>query len=456
MFGKNIYEKEILSEFIQKIIQTESNREIVHIHFDYNQKYDFIKNYSLIVGTNDDEGSDFCVGILSKLNQKKFYDTDKNEIFVEHNFSQYKNVLYLSGEIKKQVIVGSSVFIDSNSINMFERFYNTQVLNDFIEFKYNYNIDMNYLPYILEDYVNPHNKSKKTDKTLSKIKIFEIVNNLEYDDFIKTGTISENKILLIKNGYANIDELVEERLFYWTHFIEKNIAQNVQLNDSNTFVSEQKLDINLFLSDYYFIYAFLIKAVIEHSKNIPIEEKIINFYHEMILNGRIFMHLLEFIYDYFSNQSNINQFMNYDNSWTCDRIFLETHNKAWDIFLYYKASQSTITNFGENNSDFNVSFFLTKDRKFYTNYVKGYKNKVYLINESNIERPFVVANEPTERSEAVRKILSSYLDNNQDIQNLKERRWKLCEKYKYSMGQLFKQKMEMEFKNNYCTVKNRS
>lgn len=185
-------------------------------------------------------------------------------------------------------------------------------------------------------------------------------------------------------------------------------------------------------------------------KNISIEEKVSNLFHEMILNGRNFKHILEFAYDYFDDDRKVNQFFNYNSNWTYNKTIIETYNKSWDIFLY-SMTQQFITNprnrFSNKKADFGVSFFLTKDNKFYKSYVDGYKKKVFVINESIDDRPFSTMNEPTKRSVKVENIMNSYYEKNMDyIMRLKQKRAKLSQKSLYAVSIIFKEQMERELK----------
>jgi len=48
---------------VQELVQSTKNYDYNRIYNNYKSKYDFIKNYSLIVGTDDETGSDFHTGI---------------------------------------------------------------------------------------------------------------------------------------------------------------------------------------------------------------------------------------------------------------------------------------------------------------------------------------------------------------------------------------------------------
>jgi hypothetical protein len=457
MFGENYNEQLILGDMVQELVQSTKNYDYNRIYNKYKSKHDFIKNYSLIVGTDDETGSDFHTNILSEINSKKFYDSDESEITVEHHFSNYKNILYFTNEFKEKVNHDSSIFVDSNSINMFERFYNKKISNNFIDFKLKHNIDLNYLPYMMEDYINPHHKKKNPQRTLEKIRIFEIINNLDIENFQKRNNLSENLNLLNQHGFKSIDELIEDRIFYFNHFIDKLQHQynKIQLCNSHyyTFQSNNKLDIYSILSEYYMIFGYILKILIEKRKDISTEEKVKNVFHQMVLNGRNFKHILEFSYDYFDDDRKVNQFFNYNNNWSYEQTITETYNKTWDIFLY-SMTQNFITNprhrFNKQTVDFGVSFFLTKDNKFYRSFVDGYMKKVFIINESINGRPFVTINEPTDRSQKVEQIMNNYYDINMDkLMKLKLKRGKLSHKHQYSISILFKEQMEREFKIAY-------
>lgn len=270
MFGKNYKEQYILGDMIEGIVNSTKNSEYYNIYNNFKSKYDFIKGYSLIIGTDDETGSDFHTNILSELNGKKFYDFDGSEITIEHHFSSYKNTLYLTNNFKEKVSYDSSVFIDSNSMNIFESFYNKGVSNDFIDFKFQHNIDLNYLPYMMEDYINPHHKRMNPQKTLEKVKIFEIVNNLDFQQFKQNGILQANNVLLYQHGFKNIDELIDDRIFYFNHFIDKlqNNFYKVQLENSPyfTYKTDNKFDVYTILSEYYLIFGYILKILIEKRK----------------------------------------------------------------------------------------------------------------------------------------------------------------------------------------------
>jgi len=457
MLTNNIEEEYILGDMIKCLLNSTKNSEYELIYNTFKSKYEFIKNYSFIIGTNDETKSDFYTTILSTLNSKKFYDYDGKEITVEHHFSSYKNILYFTDKPKNKIYIDSSVYLDSNSANIFERFYKQNIPNDFIDFKINNNIDLNYLPYMMEDYINPHHNKKNIKRTLEKIKIIEIINNLDISSFKKNGILEEDKLLLQKYGFNDIDELLEDKIFYFNTFIDKmqHKYKKINLKNSKYFMyqSDNKFDIYSILSEYYLIFGYILKILIEKRKTLSVEDKVENLFHEMVCNGRNFKHILEFSYDYFDDDRKVNLFFNYDNKWSYKQIIEETYNKAWDIFLYF-ITQQFITNpkkrFENSKADLGISFFLTKDNKFYKTFVDGYRKKIFIINETLKHRPFNTINEPTKRSKKVEQIMMNYYEKNENnFEKLKIKRGKLAQKYQYSMSIIFKEQMERELKNYF-------
>lgn len=446
-------EQIILGEMIEKIMNSSTNEEYITIYNFYKMKYKFINNYSLLIGTNDATYADFHLGILSELNSKNFLNSDNSKLIVNHHFADYNNLLYLTKKPKDEVKYDGSVFIDSNAMNIFESFYNQSTTSEFIKFKIDNNIDLNYLPYILEDYINPHHKRKNPEKTFKKITILEIINNLDKKYYLQNNKFQIDDDLLKQNGFNSLDELIEDKKFYFQHFIDKkkHKYKKIYLNNSSyfTYQSKQKFDIYSYLSDFYFIFGHILDILIEKNKDISIEKKVQNILHNMILNGRLLKQILEFAYDYFEDETKVNKFFNYDMTWDYEKIVQATYNNAWDIFLY-SSSQNFITNpinkYRAEKADLGISFFLTNDNKFYSSFAKGYMKKLFIINESIGGRPFSVMNEPTNRSNKVEEIINNYYNSNYDyLINIKNRRGKLLRKNKlYSISILFKEKMEYE------------
>lgn len=82
-------------------------------------------------------------------------------------------------------------FVDSNAMNIIDNFRQSpqDYKNSFLDFEIKYDIDLNCLPYLLEDYINPEHEGFNLNKTRSKIESFEIVNNLDKEFYYKTGQI---------------------------------------------------------------------------------------------------------------------------------------------------------------------------------------------------------------------------------------------------------------------------
>ena len=462
VFGSTVYEQEVLGDMIEEIMSASTNGSYQKTYEQYKLKYEFVKGYSLIIGSDDEEGAEFYRTILAELNRQTFYDAENREIIVEHPFSNYKNIIYLSNQAKSNIRVDSSVFVDSNSMGMFRSFYTKQKTNSFIDFKHKHNIDLNYLPYILEDYVNPHHVKPYPKKTLNTVKAFEVVNNLDYNHFVQNNELQVDTTLLNTYGYMNIDELVEDKMFYFQYFIDKKKQhyEKVILNTSPYFsyISESKFDVFALLSDYYFIFGYILKILTEKLKDNSLDEKIQNLLHQMVLNGRNFKQILEYAYDYFQQQK-IDTFFNYKirpndkERMTFEEVVQETHNKSWDIFLYLR-TQNFVTNprnrFNEERADIGMAFFLTQDKKFFKPFVEGYKQKVFVVNENIKGRPFVTMNEKTEKSEKVEEIIYDYYNTDMKKKmKLKSKRGIIGQKHMYALSILFKEQMERELKNMY-------
>ena len=258
MIFKTIPEIEyLLQEIDNVILNNGSNIEFEKIYKDYLIKYPILKNYTLIIGTNDTSNNYFHKTIPAFLNEKSFFDYNNNQkINVNHNWFEFSNIIYLSNKMTDSLpTFDSTIFVDSNAMNIIDKFRQSpqDYKNSFLDFKIKYDIDLNYLPYILEDYVNPEHESLNLNKTRSKIESFEIVNNLDKKFYYKTGRIRIDQKKLEAEGYKTFEAFINDKLFYFANnFFEKKYCKFISLPKSTVLVTSDKNDIKF--NDYFSMY----------------------------------------------------------------------------------------------------------------------------------------------------------------------------------------------------------
>lgn len=459
-----MYEKDVLKEMLYEAMIIGDDIAYIDMYNKYKVKYDFIKNYSLLIGTNELQHSNFYKSIIGQIHTKKYFDSftkDGKKIYLVNPLSDYKNLLYISEDFKKEPYVDHTIFLDNQAVNMFVRFFDKKIQNDFVDTQIKYGLDLNYLLYVLEDYVNPHHRNFKPNMTFEKIYKLDVINHLNKEVFNNTGEILIDIKRIQSHGFQTVDMLVEDRKSYCTHFIDQhkyNLQLQTQIINESTvkyYFDEnfKEVDINQVLGDYYLIFGFVIKIIIENWKNISIENKLNNLYDSMVTKGRVFKHLLEFAYRYFNNNHIYSDFFKYDKKMTYDNIIQLTHNISWDIFLYSISLHfisSPRKRFENIQADFGIGQFVTKDTPLFKSYISGYDRKIFLIKKSKIGNTHDVINSPSSTTEKVEVILNEYnMQNIKKIQILKNKNFNLFKKYPYQIALLFCEQMKSELKLNY-------
>ncbi|WP_419233780.1 hypothetical protein [Aliarcobacter cryaerophilus] len=464
MIFKTIPEIEyLLQEIDNVILNNGSNIEFEKIYKDYLIKYPILKNYTLIIGTNDTSNNYFHKTIPAFLNEKSFFDYNINQkINVNHNWFEFSNIIYLSNKMTDSLpTFDSTIFVDSNAMNIIDKFRQSpqDYKNSFLDFKIKYDIDLNYLPYILEDYVNPEHESLNLNKTRSKIESFEIVNNLDKEFYYKTGRIRIDQKKLEAEGYKTFEAFINDKLFYFANnFFEKKYCKFISLPKSTVLVTSDKNDIkfNDYFSMYNLIYGYVLNILIEKYKDNSIESKLHNILRNMYLNGQQLLQIIFFSYIFFTkeNEYEINKFFNFDlASWTYQKILKKARNIAWDIYLYTMTKDFIVKplrkiNNIEYRADLGIPLFLTMDDRFYNAFIRFCPIQIMIVDESTKERPYISINTKIYEYNEFINILEDFYDKNKDISKLKERIFKKYTKNNivYSIRRQFRERMERELK----------
>lgn len=406
--------QEVIQNIAEAVLTAESNEDIFNIFYRDAYKYgitnELLDKYSFIICSDFEDRSDFSNGHLNELGTKTFYD-DNKEIFVKHYFYPYKNILYIEKPIKKQPNIDHTVFVDSNAFKIFQNFYIKNIKNDFIDFKIKYNIDLNYTPYILEDFVNPYHTRPNYDKTREKVKIIETINNMDLEHYKNTGEIIIDKKLLNKAGYSNIDSFIDDKFFFFINYFKRNDMQSISLHDSILQTSTKKLDYHRLMLDYNLIFGYILKILIEDiDSNTTLETKIINIYKDMLSHDRIMMQIIYLAYQYYTNPTQVNKFLKFASNQSYEEVLKITYNVSWDIFLYL-LGRYFIANTREINNvkaDFGVPFYMTGDAKFWQAFVAEYAQRVFIIDKSNPQKSMNSIPIPTDIYIKITKILSEF------------------------------------------------
>ncbi|MCT7613176.1 hypothetical protein N5U20_08120 [Aliarcobacter butzleri] len=464
MIFKTVPEIEYLLQEIDNLIRNNaSNIEFEKIYKDYVIKYPILKNYTLIVGTNDTSNNYFHRTIPTFLNEKTFFDYNINKkVNVNHYWFEFSNIIYLSNKVVDGLpTFDSTVFVDSNAMNIIDNFRQSpqDYKNSFLDFKIKYDIDLNYLPYLLEDYINPEHESFNLNKTKSKIESFEIVNNLDKEFYYKTGQIRIDQKKLEAEGYKTFEAFINDKLFYFANnFFERKDCKFISLPKSTVLVTSDKNDLkfNDFFSMYNLIYGYVLNILIEKYKNNSIESKLNNILRNMYLNGQKLSQILFFSYILFTkeNEYKLNKFFNIDIALSSyEEILKKTRNITWDIFLYTMSQDFIVQPLRKNNNieyraDFGIPLFLTMDEKFYNAFIRFCPIQIIIVDESTKERPYLSINTKTYEHNEFINILKDFDDKNKDISKLKERIFKKYIKNNiiYSIRRQFREKMERELK----------
>jgi len=441
---------EIIGLFIEELLllDDDSNAKVVRLYKKYLEQYPCFKKYGFAVATNDITFANFHLSDINTLNKKQFIDAkDDIEIYVHHPYANYENILYLSPELKQIIAVYSNVFVDSNTMNIFENNQNKR--NKILDYIVQNSIQINYLPYILEDYVNPFHKGKKQKKTLEKIKYFETVSNIDKKHYFNTKEVRIDKNILIKHGFNSLEDLVKNKFFFFSNFFEKNSALQIICPNKTIFWKTQEkfsFNVNHYLSDYDLFYGFVLYIVVQKWSVLSTYEKIENLYLHMVKQGRILKQLLYLAYRYYEYEKEVNKFLRYDKTWSSVKILKETYNITWDIFLFFK-SRDFIGIKTHNNIEFDMSipFFMTKDHKFYDSFTKDYDYKTVIINnsEGSDSKPFWGVTRPTEQTLELENIIIQVYEQNPLLLSKKEKYHKIFKNPQklHSFSILFREEM---------------
>lgn len=452
----------LLREITNEIIDSGDNKNIKKVYENCLEEYPILKNYSLIIGTNDTKNDYFHKTITNNLNEKSFYDYNtKQDICINHPFMDYTNILFLSKNHLKNNLptFDYTVFVDSNAINFFHKFYMSpkENKNTYIDFIIKNKVDMNYLPYILEDYINKHHKNPQFKRTWDKIKSFEIVNNFDKEYYTLTGKIKFDQKLLESEGYNSVRNFIEDKKFYFANFFERKNAKEIILPNKSLYYSGKKvIDFNGYFSQYWLIYGYVLNILIEkHSKN-STEDKIHNILKNMCSNGQELKHILYFAYLYFERdfELELNKFFNFDFvTQSYDEVLEKARNITWDIFLYI-TTQNFLTKplkrVGdiEFKADIGIPLFLTEDKKLYNSFIKHYSLQIVIVDETSDLRPFNGLSTKMQLDYSFMDMLISFHSKyiNEHI-----RKKIIFKKFKktsnvYAIRLLFKERMERKFK----------
>ena len=453
----------LIQEIYSTITNKGSNIDLEKVYENVLKEYPILKNYSLIIGTNDTTNNYFHKTIPASMNEQSFYDYNmKQNIFINHIWFEFSNIVYLSNKKNDQLVAfDSTVYIDSNVMNMIDKFRKSpqDYRNSFLDFKIKYDVDLNYLPYLLEDYINPDHESPKLDKTRDKIESFEIVNNLDKEFYHKSGEVRIDNKKLESQGYKRFEDFLHDKFFYFSNnFCEKKDCSFISISNNAFMIMPNKnnIDYSEYLSMYNIIYGYVLNILIEKNKENTVECKIHNILKNMNLNGQVMMEILFFSYIYFTQDDkyNINKFFNFDLvSWEYEKILKKARNIAWDIYLYGITKDFIVNpirkiNNLEYKADFGIPLFLTMDSRFYNAYIKFSSIQMLIIDESTDLKTYISINTNIYENEEFGNILMSFYDKNKDILKIKER---ILKKYSrknfvYSIRNIFKERMESELK----------
>lgn len=236
-------------------------------------KYPKLSRYSVALGTNDNSKQYFNTDITNILHKSEFID-DNLKITINHQWLDFSNIIYLSKNHKYHTpIFDSTVSIDTNSMNFIDKFYRTLKINDFLKLKIKYNIDMNYLPYIFEDHINPYkdkyikkhknntiNYEKEREIRERKIRNFEIINNIDKTLYEQNHIIEFDKNLLLANGYKSFEEYYQKKLFYFNNFFDFSDANVIKLPKNTIFFdSSKRIEINHIFHKFNLFYGYVLQ-----------------------------------------------------------------------------------------------------------------------------------------------------------------------------------------------------
>lgn len=463
----------LLSDLQEVIVNGANCIDIEAVYEDNIKKYPQLERYSLVIGTNDKSKQYFNLDILDLLHKKEFID-GKLTITTNHQWLDFSNIIYLSKHKRHNPpIIDFTISVDTNSMNFIDRFYSTSQINEFINLKIEYNFDMNYAPYILEDHINPYKNlyiekyknntadyEKDRETRERKIRNFEIINHIDKEHYEKTKEIRFDNKLLFANGYKSFEEYFENKLFYFNNFFEKKDANIIKL-PQNTILrySEKKNEINYILYKFNLLYGYVLQIVIEKfkGKSNSVEDKIHNILKNMFLNGQQLIQVLHFAYIYFTQESKlgINGFFNFDKTWNYNKIIEKAYNITWDIYLYSLSQDFVVNPLRTINgqpfrADMGIPIFLTEDNNFFSSYIKHHSVQINIIDEkAKSGRAYQSISNTVNNNNDFTKYMNTFKKKYPKIDSLKLKRSRLFKSHDhvYSIYRLFKERMENELKN---------
>lgn len=370
-------------------------------------KNDELKNIVFVVGV-DNYNSDFYIS-----NIQSFINTNQNnKAFVVTPFPQYNNINVFCSEYFESIPIDSTLLVDSNAINYFYYFYVQNIEldkkeeekyrafenNELIESIFKNDIDINYLPYAFEDFLNPFRINKNIEYTKRKIKAVMFLTNIDREFYKLTKQFRINTYLLNQEGFDNFDDFYASRIKYLETI--KDTQQTI-------------------FADYFLFTGFLIAIYNVNKQEIKNIEKMKIILEMMHSTGRLLSGLIYFASKYFNEDKDAKTFLELN---TKKNSIEQFRNKGWDIFLFHTGVRFT------SNSNQNVLFgypmFLTQDKIFFNGYLKNILN-IGLIIDKNEKNEFPISTAcdlNNEESDLLNLFYSSnniglrkaYIKNNQD------------------------------------------
>lgn len=356
-----------------------SNQEIYAFYKKELENTPELRNYQILVGTNDSTGLSF----LTNFNE--LFDFQLEELNIASPL-QHKHMFYLSNEFKDKYSLDLLLNIDSNATNYFNNFFKDRNKeHKFIDMLIEKDIDIDYAPYLLEDSYNPFHTKLNYAKTKEKLIYLEKFRFLNHEKYLDNKKIEIDLMKLkMQTGFNDFDEYIKQKELFWIFSCDEK-EQKIILSDNKTYTYNLNCKLfDYFESLYILTYSYILNALIEafYSKK-SLEEKILSICKNMKNNGPILLNVLYFIYLFFRDLENstslTREFFNFDVNWKAERILKEARNKAWDIFLYETFVRIGFGQKPMKNADLCYPFFVTKDKRFYNAYIKNVRSKLIMI-----------------------------------------------------------------------------
>lgn len=338
---------------------------------------DVLLDKVFVIGVNNNS----CNFHTSKL--CSFIDTNKgNKAYIVTPIPEYKNINVFSVSHFEILPIDATLLIDSNAVDYFYHYYIKHIeLNDqeaskysaranenLIESIYKYDVDINYLPYALEDFCNPFRENKNIDITKQKLKSLMFLANINRELFKKNGRLEIDQALLNNNGFKNFDDFYNDRIRY---------LEEVSICHKNLF------------SDYFFACGILLYIYTIGKEKIDSIKKLECILQKMHSLGRISTGIIQLASNYFNNKVEAIDFFKIKHSKTQDDIIKGFKNKAWDIFLFQTSARFAAN--PRSGALFGYPMFLTEDKKFFNGYLKYIGHVGIVIDKAKkIESPIVL------------------------------------------------------------------